>query len=98
MTLGWDDTKKKAGHHLHDIKAGHITIIEADKKRANYSTGLYPNISHSGKDSSETIDMVMDSMAVLTDVDKSELYSYIDFWINDRAGDNIIMLDTRKNQ
>ena len=93
VTLGWDDTKKKAGHHLHDIKAGHVTIIESDKKRSTFSAGLYENISHSGKDSSETIDMVMGSMAALTDVSKSELYSFVDFWINDRAGDNIVMLD-----
>ena len=32
-------------------------------------------------------------MAALTDVTKDELYSFIDFWINDRAGDNIVMLD-----
>ena len=93
VTLGWDDTVKKAGHHRHDIKAGHVTIVETDKKRSTFSTGLYENISHSGEDSSVTIDMVMENLAVLTDVSKDELYSFIDFWINDRAGDNTKMLD-----
>ena len=93
VTLGWDDTVKKAGHHRHDIKAGHVTIIEPDKSRSTYTTGLYENISHSGENSSDTVDMVMSSMAALTDVSKEELYSFIDFWINDRAADNIVMLD-----
>ena len=73
VTLGWDDTVKKAGHHRHDIKAGHVTIVETDKKRSTFSTGLYENISHSGEDSSVTIDMVMENLAVLTDVSKDEL-------------------------
>ena len=33
--------------------------------------------------------MVMGNMAV----SKEELFSFIDFWINDRAGDNLVTLD-----
>ena len=32
-------------------------------------------------------------MATLTGIGKEELYTFIDYWINDRAGDNIVMLD-----
>ena len=79
VKLDWDGTKKKAGHYLHAIKAGHVTIIESDKKRSTFSAGPYENISHSGKDTSETINMVMGSMAALTDVSKIEIYSFVDF-------------------
>ena len=65
-------------------------LIESDKTRTTFSTGLYENISHNGEDSSETIDMVMESMAALTNVSTEEHYSFIDFWINDRAGNNIV--------
>ena len=93
VTIGWDDTVKKAGHHRHDIKAGHATIIETDHTRSTYSTGLYENISHSGEGSSKTVEMVMQNMAVLTGISRDEFFSTIDFWINDRAGDNLTMLD-----
>ena len=62
VTVGWDDTVKKAGHHRHDIKAGHVTIVETNKTRSTYSTGLYENLSHTGKDSAVTVDMVMENM------------------------------------
>ena len=93
VTVGWDDTVKKAGHHRHDIKAGHVTIVETNKTRSTYSTGLYDNHSHTGKDSAVTVDMVMENMAALTGISRDEFYSSIGFWINDRAGDNITMLD-----
>ena len=44
---------------------------------------------------SQTIYM-MNNMAALTDISKEELYSFIDLSINDRAGDNIVMLDELK--
>ena len=84
---------KKAGHHRHDLKAGHVTIVEPDKTRSTYSTGLYENISHKGTDSAATVNMVMGSMATLTGISNEEFFSFVDFWINDRAGDNITMLD-----
>ena len=93
VTIGWDDTVKKAGHHRHDIKAGHVTIVEPDKTRSTFSTGLYENISHSGEDSTETVEMVMGNMAALTGISRDDFFSFVDFWINDRAGDNIVMLD-----
>jgi hypothetical protein len=65
-------TVKKAGHHWHDIKVDHVTIIETNKSRPTFSTGLYDNISHSGEDSCETI-MVMGSLADLKDVSKDKL-------------------------
>ena len=93
VTLGWDDTVKKAGHHCHDMKAGHVTIVGTDKVHSTYSTGLYENLSHSGNDSAETVEMVKGNMTALTGISRNEFFSFIDFWINDRAGDNILMLD-----
>ena len=42
-------------------QVGHVTVIETDKKRSTISTGLCDNVSHSGEDSGETIDMVIGS-------------------------------------
>ena len=55
--------------------------------------GLYENISHRGEDSSKTVEMAMQNMAVLTGISRDKFFSTIDFWINDRAGDNLTMLD-----
>ena len=71
VTIGWDDTVKKAGHHRHDVKTGHVSIVETDKTRTTYTTGLYENISHKGVDSSTTVEMVMQNMAVLTGISRN---------------------------
>ena len=67
--------------------------MEVDKTRSTYTTGLYENISHKGVDSGTTVEMVMQNMATLTGISRDEFYGTIDFWINDRAGDNVTMLD-----
>ena len=47
------------------------------------------------KASGETVDMVINNMSVLTGSSKDELYGFVDFWINDRAGDNIVKLGVK---
>ena len=92
-TLGVDATKKKGGHKLFDVNTGHLTLINEEKSRTTFSLGFLPNISHSGSDSSKSVGLRLDQMAVLTGDTREETLSYIDFFIADRAGDNKIMLN-----
>jgi len=39
--------------------------------------------------------MVINNISVLTGSSKDELYGFVDFWINDRAGDNIVKLGVK---
>ena len=101
VTSGWDDTVKAAGHRLHDVKSGRVTCttknvdIEGNEKRVRQSltTGFLPNISHSGLDSATAVRSSISQLAVLCDVQYEEMIDFIDFFMNDRAGDSDVMLD-----
>ena len=101
VTSGWDDTVKSAGHRLHDVKSGRITCVtkEVDKDgnekrvRQSMTTGFLPNISHSGQDSAVAVRSSISQMAVLCKVQFEEMIDFIDFFMNDRAGDSDTMLD-----
>lgn len=101
VTLGWDDTVKASGHRVHDVKSGRVTCVttkvdeEGKEKRVRQSltTGFLPNISHSGSDSATAVRSSISQMAVLCSVQYEEMADFIDFWMNDRAGDGDKMLD-----
>ena len=101
VTAGWDDTVKAAGHRLHDVKSGRITCVtneidsEGNEKKIRHSltTGFLPNISHSGQDSAVAVRSAISQMAVLCSVQYEEMTDFIDFYMNDRAGDSDTMLD-----
>ena len=101
VTTGWDDTVKAAGFRLHDVKSGRVTCIttevdtEGNEKRVRQSltTGFLPNISHSGEDSAVAVRSSISQMAVLCGVQFEEMIQFVDFFMNDRAGDSDVMLD-----
>ena len=101
VTSGWDDTEKSAGHRLHDVKSGRVTCVtnevdsEGNEKRVRQSmtTGFLPNISHSGQDSAVAVRSSISQMAVLCNVQFEEMIDFVDFFMNDRAGDSDKMLD-----
>ena len=101
VTSGWDDTVKAAGHRLHDVKSGRITCVttkvddEGNEKkvRQSFTTGFLPNISHTGQDSAVAVQSAISQMAVLCNVKFEEMTDFIDFYMNDRAGDSDTMLD-----
>ena len=55
FTVGWDDTLKKRESRLWDIKTGHVTIVDKDKKRTTLSFMIQQNISYKGEDSAESV-------------------------------------------
>ena len=71
----------------------HITICDSEKKRDSYSSGFYPNASHSGKASAETVRHDISKMTILSGNDYEDMKGFIDFFMNDRSGDGNIMLD-----
>ena len=101
MTSGWDDTLKASGHRLHDTKTGRITCVNKEediegkckKQRKSFTTGFVPNISHKGEDAAVSVRSVLGQMAVLCNVQFEEMFDFLDFFINDRAGDSDTMLD-----
>ena len=82
ITYGVDDTVKAAGFRRHDVKNMHITILDEKKNRETYTSGFYPNASHTGKDAAETVKHDIAKMAVL-----------VDFFMTDRNGSSDVMLD-----
>ena len=63
------------------------------RRKLGFTTGFLPNISHSGQDSAVAVRSAISQMAVLCSVKFEEMTDFIDFYINDRAGDGDIMLD-----
>jgi hypothetical protein len=49
VTCGIDDTKKAAGHKVHDVKTDCITFGRADGTTQSYTTGFLENASRSGR-------------------------------------------------
>ena len=93
VTYGVDDTVKAAGHKRHDVKTTHITIRDEEKNRETFTSGFYPNASHSGEAAAETVKHDIAKMAVLTNSTYKEILSLLDFFMTDRAGDADAMLD-----
>ena len=101
VTSGWDDTTKAAGHRVHDAKSGRVTcvtsVLDSDgqpkKLRQSFTTGFHPNISHKGEDAAITVKSVVGQMAVLCGVQFEDMFQFLDFFMNDRAGDSDTMLD-----
>ena len=48
VVMGVDDSLKADGNKRYDVKTGHFTIVDKDRKRSTYSSGFSHNISHSG--------------------------------------------------
>ena len=100
-TFGTDDTVKSSGYRTHDTKTGHLTLVDKvtdtegtiTKKRKVFTTGFLENISHSGADSAKAAKLWISEMAVLAGTSYDEMKSFIDFFMNDRAGDSDTMLD-----
>lgn len=93
VVLGVDDSVKADGNKKYDVKTGHITIVDKERKRTTFSTGFSHNISHSGSDQAENLEHTFAMMAVLAATTKEEVKSAIDFFMMDRAGDGKVMLD-----
>ena len=93
VVLGLDDSLKADGNKKYDVKTGHVSVIDEQKKRTTYSTGFTHNISHSGKDQAENVQHTLAMMAVLAATTPEEVKSAIDFFIMDRAADGKVMLD-----
>ena len=93
VVMGVDDTVKADGNKKYDVKTGHITIVDKDKRRTAYSTGFTHNISHSGADQAVNLEHTFAMMAVLAATTPEEVKSSIDFFMLDRAGDGKVMLD-----
>ena len=74
-TMGVDDTKKAHGHHLHDVKTTHLTII--DQNWSTFTTGYMPNLSHSGQDAATSVTATLDILATLGGCTTSEVQTYI---------------------
>lgn len=102
VTSGWDDTLKASGHRLHDAKSGRITCVTSGvdsegntkKHRQSFTTGFTSNISHKGEDAAISVKSVVGQMAVLCQVQFEEMFDFINFFMNDRAGDSDTMLDS----
>ena len=102
VTAGWDDTIKSAGHRVHDAKTGRVTCTTSEvdeqgkmkKVRQSFTTGFTANISHKGEDSAVSVQSVLAQMAVLCNVKFEEMFDFLDFFMNDRAGDSDTMLDS----
>ena len=62
------------------------------KRKDSYSSGFYPNASHSGKASAETVRHDISKMTILSGNDYEDMKGFIDFFMNDRSGDGNIML------
>ena len=71
-----------------------MTIVDKQKKRANYSVGYSSNISHSGEDASLSVQHTLTMMAVLSSTTYEEVMQHIDLWMVDIAGDGAVMLET----
>ena len=93
VTVGWDDTTKKGGNRVWDIKTGHVTIVDSEKNRSTLSLGFTQNISHKGKDSAQSVMATISKIAKATDSTAEEALSFFDFHMTDRAGDSDTMLD-----
>ena len=93
VSYGSDDTIKAAGNKRLDMKTAHITIIGKNKERDSYTSGFYENISHCGKDAAEIVRFDIKKMAILTGNSYDEMFSMIDFFMNDRSSDGNTMLD-----
>lgn len=93
VNYGVDDTIKAAGKKRLDVKTAHITIIDSEKKRESFTSGFFENTSHKGKVAAETVQYDIAKMAVLTENTYKDMFSMIDFFMNDRAGDGETMLD-----
>merc|ERR1711920_51020 len=91
VTYGSDDSVKSGGHKRFDIKTSHVTICDKEKQRESFSSGFYPNASHSGKSSAETVSHDISKMALLTGNDYEDMKGFIDFFMNDRSGDDNVM-------
>ena len=48
------------------MKNIHVTILDDEKNRETFTSGFYPNASHTGKDAAETVKHDVAKMAVLT--------------------------------
>ena len=92
-TLGLDDTRKGHGHRVHDVKTGHVTIINHDQDRTTFTTGYMPNISHSGEDAAVCVTATLDILSCLGGCTTAEVKSYLHLFHSDRAGDADAMLD-----
>ena len=77
----------------YDVKTGHVSVIDEQKKRTTYSTGFTHNSSHSGKDQAENVQHKLAMMAVLAATTPEEVKSAIDFFIKDCSADGNVMLD-----
>ena len=93
ITYGVDDTVKAAGFRRHDVKNIHVTILDDEKNRETFTSGFYPNASHTGKDAAETVKHDVAKMAVLTNNTYREMLSLVDFFMTDRDGSSDKMLD-----
>ena len=101
VTFGRDDTVKASGFRVHDVKTGRVTCVtkevdsEGNEKRSRQTltTGFLPNISHSGDHSAIAVRSSISQMAVLCDVQYEDMFNFLDFFMNDRAGDSDTMLD-----
>ena len=87
VTLGTDDTIKKAGHRVFDSKTNHITIKGPNTDKVTFTTGFDPNLSHKGSDSAFSIETKLNMLAVLTSSTMEEIKSQVNFWMGDRADD-----------
>ena len=92
-TLGVDDTRKGHGHRVHDVKTGHVTIINQEHDRSTFTTGYMPNISHSGEDAAVSVTATLDILSCLGGCTTAEVKSYLHLFHSDQAGDADVMLD-----
>ena len=94
-TFGFDDTRKAAGHRVHDAKTNHITLKStADALyKETFTLGMLENVKHTGKAGAESLRHSFKGLAVLCDSTPQDIQDLFDFYQSDRAGDTTLCLD-----
>ena len=94
-TFGFDDTRKAAGHRVHDVKTSHITLRSTDDPlyRQTFTLGLLANIKHTGKAGGESLRHSFKGLGVLCGTDQQEVQDLFDFFQSDRGPDADPTLD-----
>eukprot|EP00918_Siedleckia_nematoides_P017625 GHVU01037888.1.p1 GENE.GHVU01037888.1~~GHVU01037888.1.p1 ORF type:complete len:100 (+),score=13.34 GHVU01037888.1:609-908(+) len=85
--------QKAAGHKFYDETADHITVSGPSSRRKILTTGYVENIRHSGADGAKAYEFKLECLAILSNTTVDEIKEHIDFWMSDRAGDCLTLLD-----
>ena len=90
---GWIIQQKQQERTFMIVKQQTSQQIELEERDKTFTTGFTPNISHSGKDKTETLKHILNQLVILVGCDLQEFVNLMDYWMSDRSGDGDVVLE-----